>query len=205
MAAKQDTEQVILESARKVFVELGPANARMQDVAEEAGITPSLLHYYYRKRDDLYRAVFEREVKRFIPKQLEVLATDKPLVPKLSEFARGVIAFHAENPHLAAFVAFETHYNAEHQARISDAFDGLDLDRLQAQIDREADAGRIRRIDARHLITHTLSMCLMPFVGRPVLQSAMEMDDDAFDRFLEARKETVPHFIEAALVREEKG
>jgi AcrR family transcriptional regulator len=199
MSATRDTKDVILESARKVFVELGPARARMQDIAEEADITQSLLHYYFRKRDDLYRVVFERELKRFVPEQVGVLMSDRPLVEKLETFAREVIDFHAENPHLAAFVAFETHYNEEHRERLRNTFADLDLSVMQEQIDARSEAGDMEPIDAHHLLTNVLSMCLLPFVTAPIFRTMYGMDESTYDNFLDERKDHVPQFVERAL------
>ncbi|MFB6273851.1 MAG: TetR/AcrR family transcriptional regulator [Salinibacter sp.] len=70
--APQDTEHLILDAARTVFVEKGP-NARMQDVADEADINQSLLHYYFRDRETLYRTVFGEELQRIMPAQTEVM------------------------------------------------------------------------------------------------------------------------------------
>src|SRR4051794_17780728 len=39
------SEEKILEAARKVFIAKGMAGARMQDIADEAGINKALLHY----------------------------------------------------------------------------------------------------------------------------------------------------------------
>jgi AcrR family transcriptional regulator len=199
MAQKRDTEQVILEAARKVFVELGPVQARMQDVAEEADITQSLLHYYYRNRDQLYRAVFQEELQRFMPARVEALTSDAPLPEKLETFARGMIDFHAENPHLAAFIAFETHYNDEHFEQIEAPLADLDLAAMQKQIDARVEAGTMAPTDAKHLLAHVLSLCLFPFIARPILQSVYDMDDAAYEQFIAERKKTVPQFVTRAL------
>ena len=37
----------ILQAAKKVFTEKGLTGARMQDIADEAGISQALLHYYF--------------------------------------------------------------------------------------------------------------------------------------------------------------
>jgi AcrR family transcriptional regulator len=198
MAAKQDTEQVILDAAREVFVRLGP-QARMQDVAEEADITQSLLHYYFRRRDDLYRAVFEAELKRVMPEKAEVLRSDRPLEEKLALFAEKAIAFHAENPHLAAFIVFETHYNDEHFEKIEAALSDLDLEGLQRQIDERVEAGTLEPMDARHLLAHTFSLSLFPFIAKPIFQSIFDLDEEGFEGFIEERKEAVPQFIRRAL------
>lgn len=199
MARTQDKEQLILDAARKVFIEKGPVEARMKDVADEADITPSLLHYYYRKRDHLYRAVFEEEMKRLIPAQIEVLESDRPLEEKLEAFIHGILDFHADNPHHAAFVAFEVHYNDEHLERLREAFGQLPLDRLQDELHAHARESGREPIDARQFLTHVLSLCLFPFIARPIFQSIFDMDDDAFQAFIETRKQTVPALIRRAL------
>jgi AcrR family transcriptional regulator len=197
--AKKDTEQVILDAARKVFVELGPANARMQDVAEEADITPSLLHYYFRKRDQLFAAVFEEELSRFIRQQIQLIKSEQALLPKLKEFAHKVIDFHAENPHLAAFVAFETHYNTDRLDDMEDIYRTFDLTTLQNQIDEAAETGDVQPMDAEHLLVNVLSLCLLPFVAMPIFRKGFGMDEDEYAAFIEERKEEVPRFVERAL------
>ena len=39
-----NTEQIILNAARKVFIHKGFAGARMQEIADEAGINKAFLH-----------------------------------------------------------------------------------------------------------------------------------------------------------------
>lgn len=195
----QDTEQVILDAARKVFVELGPVNARMQDVADEADITPSLLNYYFRTRKQLYRAVFEEELRRFVPPQIDELASERPLEEKLRDFSRQVIDFHADNPHLAAFVAFETHYNDDHRERLDTVFSGMDLTVLQQQLDARAEAKNEPAVDARHLLADILSLCLLPFVAMPIFKSMLSIEDEQYTAFLEERKTKVPELVSRAL------
>jgi len=56
----RDTEQRILDAAHAVFVRRGSAGARMQEIAAEAGVNQALLHYYFRTKELLARAAFER-------------------------------------------------------------------------------------------------------------------------------------------------
>ncbi|MBK5194267.1 MAG: helix-turn-helix transcriptional regulator, partial [Flavobacteriaceae bacterium] len=42
---KDSTEDKILEAAKNVFVTKGMEGARMQEIADEAGINKALLHY----------------------------------------------------------------------------------------------------------------------------------------------------------------
>ena len=59
MEAKKDsTEDKILEAATNVFVSKGMEGARMQEIADKAGINKALLHYYFRSKEHLFEAIF---------------------------------------------------------------------------------------------------------------------------------------------------
>ena len=63
------TEEKIFEAATDVFVEKGMDGARMQDIADKAGINKALLHYYFRTKDKLFNAVFEMIAKKIFKKK----------------------------------------------------------------------------------------------------------------------------------------
>ncbi len=56
---KIDTESRILEAAQKIFQKKGLYGARMQEIADEAGINKALLHYYFKNKQLLFEAVFK--------------------------------------------------------------------------------------------------------------------------------------------------
>ena len=66
------TEKKILEAAKKVFIAKGMAGARMQDIADEAGINKALLHYYFRSKDKLFETIFAEIAQRFLPRINEI-------------------------------------------------------------------------------------------------------------------------------------
>ena len=66
MNKDQSTEQKILHAAKKVFHQKGYEGARMQDIADEAGINKALLHYYFRKKENLFDRVFQETLQSFV-------------------------------------------------------------------------------------------------------------------------------------------
>jgi AcrR family transcriptional regulator len=50
----KDTEADIIAAAREVFLEVGYDGARMQAIADRAGINKALLHYYYKSKEHLF-------------------------------------------------------------------------------------------------------------------------------------------------------
>ena len=58
MAKEKNTEDKIVSAAKKVFITKGMDGARMQEIADEAGINKALLHYYFRTKNKLFDKVF---------------------------------------------------------------------------------------------------------------------------------------------------
>ncbi len=81
-----NTEQNILVAARKVFIEKGRDGARMQEIANEAGINKALLHYYFRSKQKLFEAVFLEAFDKFLPQTELLISSDKPFFEKLIDF-----------------------------------------------------------------------------------------------------------------------
>src|SRR5437867_7095142 len=74
-----DTEQRILDAAHEVFVRRGSAGARMQEIAAEAGVNQALLHYYFRTKECLAKAAFERAAMQLMPAVIRTIASDGEL------------------------------------------------------------------------------------------------------------------------------
>ena len=60
-----NTEEKILEAAKEVFMKYGLYGARMQDIADTAGINKALLHYYFRNKEKLFDQVFEGALDKY--------------------------------------------------------------------------------------------------------------------------------------------
>ena len=68
MSTEQITsEQKILDAAKRVFENYGYTGARMQQIADEAGISKASLHYYFRSKENLFDRIFEETISAFLP------------------------------------------------------------------------------------------------------------------------------------------
>jgi len=56
----------LVEAAAQAVITHGSTNARLRDIAEEAGVTPASVLYYYPDVSDLLAAVFERGTRTYI-------------------------------------------------------------------------------------------------------------------------------------------
>lgn len=196
------TEERILEAARTVFVRHGTHAASLKEIAQEADVNQALLHYYFRDKKTLADTVFEEVASEFIPRIQEVFTADQPLEEKVQTIVEKYIGLIRKNPYLPAYVVGELNQNPEEmKERIRSM--GLapfeDLDKLDEQLQKKAEDGPFRPISAEQFIVNLLSLCIFPFIGRPLIETMFDMDDEQFEHFIEARKEGVPEFVLAAL------
>lgn len=57
------TQQRLLDAAREMFVERGFARAGLPELVLKAGLTRGALYHHYRNKEDLFRAVAQREAE----------------------------------------------------------------------------------------------------------------------------------------------
>ena len=198
MVKKKDkeAEEKILAAARKVFMTKGMAGARMQDIADEAGINKALLHYYFRDKDKLFEVVFLAEAQKFFPKINTIFKSDAPLFEKIENFVNEYIDEMLENPYLPWFVMNELHRDADQFMYKIWGKDNLPKPgKFLVQIEQEIRSGRIKKISPVHLLMNMISMTIFPFVGKPMLIRNLRLTEKQFSEIMEQRKKEIPKFI----------
>ena len=80
---ESNTEEIIFKSAIKIFHSKGLAGARMQEIADEAGINKAMLHYYFRSKQLLFEAVFKKAFMQLAPQIHQVLNSEDSLFDKI--------------------------------------------------------------------------------------------------------------------------
>ncbi|MEQ9308409.1 MAG: TetR/AcrR family transcriptional regulator [Balneolaceae bacterium] len=195
MPVEKETEEKIFEAARTVFQQRGFDGARMQEIADIAKINKSMLHYYYRNKDNLFFEVFQAGVKKIFPQVFEILSREVSLIEKTTLIVDFYHSAFKENPHLPSFVIFEMNQNPErfraffenHSFEIPDVF--------LRQVELEIEAGNIKPINPKQFLMNIISMCMMPLVARNLVLSLFKMDDEQYGGFLEERRVIIPDLI----------
>ncbi len=192
-------ESTILEAARRVFHRQGMAGARMQEIAAEAGLNQALLHYYFRSKDKLFSAVFQQDVRRLLQLQARIFEEQDDVFELIARFVAVQIEFLQKHPYLPGFVLGEWGRCPEHHAE-----EELELrkelnQQFRQLLKKARQEGRIRPIDPVQLMVNMLSLCMHPFIAKPLIMSTQGMDEAAFERFIERRKSEVSAFILSSL------
>lgn len=194
------TRDRILDAAHTVFVRQGSANARTQEVADEAGVNKALLHYYFGTKEALAGAVFTRAQRELFPKVFAILGDPAvDIERKVRSIVEFYIDFLQRHPYLPGFIAAEVHANPERITEVVGRLGPPPLSVLQSQLDAEAAAGRMREIHAPQLVISLLAALVFPFVMRPVLEKLIFRHEGGFKAFLTERRRTLADFFLAGL------
>ena len=86
--ARQATEEVFLDAAERLLVEVGYAGITTRGVAVEAGANKGLVHYYFGSMENLLVRVLERFTERLIVRQRAMYAADLPFIEKWRQAMR---------------------------------------------------------------------------------------------------------------------
>jgi TetR/AcrR family transcriptional regulator len=192
------TEKAILEAADKVFTQKGYAAARMEDIAKDAGINRALLHYYFRSKDKMFDMIFDQRVREFFSGLAGIVFSERDLEEKIRAMVEHEITVILAHPYLPIFVLQELNQNPQrlldHAQKVG-VHPSMLLRKFSVQVNEEIKAGKIRNIDASQLLMNIMSMCIYPFIAKPILKTILETDEKGFASVMEKRKTEVTEFI----------
>jgi AcrR family transcriptional regulator len=169
MSEDQNTETIILEAARKIFISKGFDGARMQEIADEAGINKSLLHYYFRSKDKLFEAIFVPAMAQVQANLMVLVNEERPFLEKLEDFIDQYLDILEANPYLPAFVSHEVNRNPDRMYVLIKG-SGLQPSLFTRQVEDEVAKGTIHAIHPEHLIINMISLCAFPYIARPMFE-----------------------------------
>ena len=193
---EETTDTIILRAAREIFIEKGLAGARMQEIADAAGINKSLLHYYYRSKEQLFEAVFNQVFNELAPLLFMLLKDDSNLLDTIRNFFKIHLEFLRRNPRLPFFIIGE-------MERVPKLFSKIFSDKgvnvsalINEKVEKAVAAGLIKPISGEELILNMISLSAFQFAAAPIFQSVVgTFPADSFDDFIEQRKTSLAEFV----------
>lgn len=202
MTSNQDitTEQKILAAAEEIFHEKGYDGARMQEIADRATINKGLLHYYFKSKDALFDTIFSMALRRMVGNLNSILLLEIPLEEKIDLMIDGYMNMLMRNSFLPSFVMNEL--NKDPDKFISKHVGGDFRNVFESFIDsvnKEIASGKIRPIDPHQLFMNIQSMVLFPFIGRPMIQVIIGLENKDYYSLMNERRELIKSFIRQAL------
>ncbi|MBI9067695.1 MAG: TetR/AcrR family transcriptional regulator [Salinivirgaceae bacterium] len=195
---EKHTEEKIAEAAREVFIEKGMDGARMQEIADKAGINKSLLHYYFRSKEKLFNFVLSKIMSIIGSRLGVIMQEDVAIIDKVKAFVDLYTDLLLKNPFLPNFIFNEITRNPD---GLIDRFStanikpGEFIKPLERQLKKEGYS-----INPHDFVLNLLSMVIFPVAGRPIIQILLfEGDSSAYKKYIVSRKESIVTYVMYAL------
>lgn len=197
--ATPGTRDVILDAALGCFADHGYTGTSLNDIADAVGIRrPSLLHHFPSK-EALYRAVLMRSFGDW--SALVEQAVDKPREgwPQVERVLMAGFQFFEEHPQFVRLARREAIDGSPFLSQQLGAALRPLFDRAAAFFEREMDAGRLRRYDARQLLLTAYGAILTYFSDAPLITALID-GDPLGQEILERRRRHLIELFRNALV-----
>jgi AcrR family transcriptional regulator len=173
MELNTDTEQKILDAASEIFLKKGHDGARMQEIADRAGINKALLHYYFRSKQKLFKTVFKKEAKSMLTSIFGSLLPSDDFKEFLEKFITSYINNVSSRKNILRFILWEIDKSSEEVASwFFEAFEesGYPGNPLILRVKKAIEDGEIRQVDPRNFVLSLLGMCVFPLIAEPMLK-----------------------------------
>ena len=189
---KQSKEQLILAAAEQEFLTKGYDGARTTSIAQAAGVTHAMLHYYFRTKEQLFERIVDAKFAKMSHSMVTIIGD--PSLPIVERIKGGIAAhfdFVAANPLLPRFVINEIvsrpeRYEVLYKRAgfvVNSVYNGL-----QAEVDCAAERGEIEHVDVKMLFISIMSLNIFTFVAYPFMEPIMGELMANREQFLAERK-----------------
>lgn len=204
MIEELSAEERILAAARKIFIKKGYDGARMQEIADEAGINKAMLHYYFRSKDLLYERIFVEFTSKLFPNINAVVSNDSlDIFEKIEKFVEAYIVFLSQNPDIPVFIIGEMSKRPEVLQKVFSEKEAKNevpmVAKFAMELMQESAKGKIKPMNPFHFMISVVAMCAFPFAAKPMMQTFMKLSEEDFNLFIQERKKEVVTMVHNAM------
>ena len=187
----QNTEQKIIDAAKQVFLENGLEKAKMQDIANRAGISRTALNYYFRTKKNLFSVLIDQLLDGIIPAIEGLISTNISFVEKAKIIVDIYDVQLRQNDFIPRFVIVEVQRNPvtihdfiRNSPRIQSY-----LSMMTETLKKEMEVGTIRTIPIEQIIAIFFSMVFTPYLLNPLVNEFFDRNEKNKKTFFDAQKE----------------
>lgn len=188
---KDQTQELIKETAKKLFFVQGRFDATTQEIADEAGVNRTLINYYFRSRDNLLQIIFQDAQKVEKQKSELIMDSDLAFKEKITKFITNSLQTSLKYPYLETYIVSQINKGNCQEREISQE----QLKKFYKDIEAEMEAGTIEKMEPVQFIFNMISLLVFPSAVRPLFKENMMIDDKEFDRLIGDRKEIILNML----------
>ncbi|MFR9546429.1 MAG: helix-turn-helix domain-containing protein [Rikenellaceae bacterium] len=177
-------EKDVKEAALRVFISKGYESTSMSDIAKEAGIGRTALHYYYRTKLILFDAIICDFADLLLPNIAGVANREGSIIDKIPDIVNAYYALLRENPAVPLFIINELNRDASClvSAITKDSDRILPIIELKRQLEEQMESGILYKREIIDILSTFLSVVVLPFTIRKPIISILGDSADFMER-----------------------
>jgi AcrR family transcriptional regulator len=192
----------ILQAAMEEFIQFGKKGARMQAIADRAGVNKALLHYYFSSKENLHKEVIKRIFQSAFSRISESLTSSDEPEEQMRELISAYFDFIRTFPELPRLMLHEITTNPEAIEKFfaplltgERNYPEAILDMIRSGIE----SGQFRKVDPQQFMITVISTIIFYFIAKPVLTTVLSIEDE--EEFLDRRKQHIQDVLLTYLER----
>jgi len=188
---KDQTQELIKETAKNLFFVKGKFDATTQEIADAAGVNRTLINYYFRSRDNLIQIIFDEAQLVEQEKSKVIQNSDLPFKEKMSQFIEHSLSTSLQYPYLETYIVSQINKGNCQKRDIEED----ELNKLYEDIEKEMELGNIEKIKPIQFVLNMISLLVFPSAVRPLLMENLMITDKEFDKIISERKEIILNML----------
>ena len=192
----QGTALRIKESAKRLFLDKGYDGTTMQAIADASGLNKSLLHYYYRSKDNLFLVIFEEELGEIFKGALAIVGDpSRSMKEKLYAWIDTEARVLIDHPDIPLFLVSEYSRNPElvqslmKKLRIIEA-----IAHLEGQRDMVHSNDRFPPLD--EILLGIFSLLVFPSMVMPIIDFFLDSRGTQLAGYLDKQKALAKELVD---------
>lgn len=198
------TEKLILDTAMKIFFAEGRIYATTQEIADAAGVTRTLINYYFRSKKSLLEKALRTTRKEFIKDADTILVSELPFREKTEQFIEDFLKKQYKYPFLESFLTAGLIKQQLKKGGASGFHEKqpAPVKQYLKEIENEMKKGIIPETHPAHFMINMFSLMGYPVIMKPLQMSIYNLNEQEYNEILNERKHVILNILFPSVVKQ---
>ncbi|TKC06564.1 TetR/AcrR family transcriptional regulator [Pedobacter polaris] len=185
------TEQLIKDTAKRIFFSEGKLHATTQDIADAAGVNRTLLNYYFRSRDILFEQVATEARAEMSAVMDTVFSAKLEFKEKLEQLITVFMDQAMKFPYREMYVVTELNRGD----KVVPEEKKIRVKAFLKEISAEMEKGKIKKMDPRQFCMNLFALMAYPLITNCLNKSIYNVNDAEYLKLMKDRKKLIFEMI----------
>jgi TetR/AcrR family transcriptional regulator len=187
--ALTEIEEKILKAAKEVFIAKGWDGARVQEIAEAAGVNKTLIFYYFRSKEKIFSIVIEDIIGDLFDSVSRISKDSENFKNFLMKLIEGYIELINKYHGIINFLFWELKRNPEIIKIIKSKMSTNFYKLLEEKMEEAQRRGEIKKVDPLNFFINFMSLSGYIFINLDIFIITFNLtDEQTKKKFLSGRK-----------------